>query len=435
MQSTPSSSCNARLKFYNENNFEKIPQLSAFSENDLHAIRVVSAVLPFKVTQYVLDELIDWDNIPIDPMFQLTFPQKEMLQPEHFNEISALIKSGSNNNSELNNAIKRVRMQLNPHPSNQFGNIPKIDGNNISGIQHKYKETVLFFPSQGQTCFAYCTFCFRWPQFIGDKNLQFASKDSMTLCKYLEINKQVTDVLFTGGDPMVMNTRLFESYFNSLLDPKLEHIQTIRIGTKSLTYSPHRFTSMEDADDLLRLFEKMIRHGKKIAVMAHFNHWRELQPDLTRLAIKRLQDVGVVIRSQGPLLKHINDDSGVWSKLWSDQVSLNIIPYYMFVERDTGPKHYFEIPLIKGWEIYKDAIKTVSGLARTARGPSMSTDYGKIEIQGISEVYNEKVIVLRFIQARNPELVQQPFFAKYNANAVWINDLEPAFGKEKFFFL
>jgi len=434
MNCTPTKLYTNRLKLFNENNFEKIPQLSNFSQEDLHVIKVVSTILPFKVNQYVIDELIDWNNIPNDPIYQLTFPQKGMLKSEHFNQISSLIKQGLNP-YEINLAVKTIRMQLNPHPSNQIENVPKIEGNNIPGIQHKYKETVLFFPSQGQTCFTYCTFCFRWAQFIGDRELRFASNDGVALCNYLAANKEVTDVLFTGGDPMIMNTNLFESYFELLLDTKLDHIQTIRIGTKSLTHWPHRFTLMEDADDLLRLFEKMIKSGKTIALMVHFNHWRELRPELTRRAIKRLQDVGVVIRSQSPVLKHINDDSLVWSKLWKDQVALNIIPYYMFVERDTGPKNYFEVPLIKSWEIYKDAIKGVSGLARTARGPSMSTSYGKIEVQGVSEILGKKVFVLRFIQARNPDWVQRPFFAKYNPNAVWINDLEPAFGQEKFFFI
>jgi L-lysine 2,3-aminomutase len=61
-------------------------------------------------------------------------------------------------------------------------------------------------------------------------------------------------------------------------------------------------------------------------------------------AIRRLRDTGVVIRSQGPLLNHINADAEVWAKMWREQVRLGIVPYYMFVERDTGAQHYFELP-------------------------------------------------------------------------------------------
>ena len=106
----------------------------------------------------------------------------------------------------------------------------------------------------------------------------------------------------------------------------------------------------------------------------------------------------------------------------------------MFVERDTGAKRYFEVPLARAWEIYREAMKRVSGLGRTARGPSMSAGPGKIEIQGISEIAGEKVFVLRFIQARNPDWVQRPFFARFDPEATWLGDLKPAFGEEKFFF-
>jgi hypothetical protein len=106
----------------------------------------------------------------------------------------------------------------------------------------------------------------------------------------------------------------------------------------------------------------------------------------------------------------------------------------MFVERDTGARHYFEVPLARAANIYREAMQQISGLGRTARGPSMSAGPGKVEIQGVAEIQGEKVFVLRFIQARNPEWVQRPFFARYDEEATWLNHLKPAFGEEKFFF-
>ena len=120
--------------------------------------------------------------------------------------------------------------------------------------------------------------------------------------------------------------------------------------------------------------------------------------------------------------------------MWQRQVQMGMIPYYMFVERDTGARRYFELHLERAWEIYQQAIQRVSGLGRTARGPSMSANPGKVEFQGVAHVRGERVFVLRFIQARNPEWVQQPFFAKYDPQATWLDQLRPAFGEEKFFF-
>jgi L-lysine 2,3-aminomutase len=142
----------------------------------------------------------------------------------------------------------------------------------------------------------------------------------------------------------------------------------------------------------------------------------------------------VVIRTQAPLLNHINNDADVWAKMWRQQVRLGLVPYYMFVERDTGAKRYFEIPLARAWQVYRDAMQRVSGLGRTARGPSMSAGPGKVEVQGVTEINGEKVFVLRFIQARNSDWVQRPFFARYDETATWLDQLKPAFGEEKFFF-
>jgi hypothetical protein len=120
--------------------------------------------------------------------------------------------------------------------------------------------------------------------------------------------------------------------------------------------------------------------------------------------------------------------------MWRKQVDLNCIPYYMFVARDTGAKHYFELPLEKCWNIFRRAYRKVSGLCRTVRGPSMSDHPGKIQVLGVQEVKGEKVFVLRFLQGRNPKWVDIPFFAAYDPKATWFSQLKPAFGETKFFF-
>jgi len=76
----------------------------------------------------------------------------------------------------------------------------------------------------------------------------------------------------------------------------------------------------------------------------------------------------------------------------------------------------------------------VSGLSRTVRGPSMSAFPGKILIDGVVEIAGEKLFALQFLQARNPDWVRRPFYAKFDANATWLDELKPAFGQEKFFF-
>lgn len=421
-----------RYKSYTLSNYRSIPQLSVLDKERISDIEVVGNVLPFKANNYVVEELIDWSKVPDDPIFKLTFPQKEMLQKEDFEVISSLLKTGDR--TIIDKAADYVRRKLNPHPAGQVHNIPDLEGSKLEGIQHKYRETLLFFPRQGQTCHAYCTFCFRWPQFVGTDLMKFASRQTDLMVKYLHAHPEVTDILFTGGDPMIMRTSILEQYIIPLLSDKLKNVQTIRIGTKAFAYWPQRFLTDKDSDDLIRLFELIVKNGKNLAIMSHFSHPVELSTESVRKAIARVRSTGAQIRGQSPVLKHINDSPEIWAENWRKQVNLNCIPYYMFIARDTGAKQYFEIPLERAWIIFRKAYQKVSGVCRTVRGPSMSCDPGKVQLLGVAEIKGEKVFTLRMIQGRNPDWVARPFFAKYDPHATWFDDLQPAFGEEKFFF-
>lgn len=64
----------------------------------------------------------------------------------------------------------------------------------------------------------------------------------------------------------------------------------------------------------------------------------------------------------------------------------------------------------------------------------MSALPGKVLIDGVTEINNEKVFVLSFIQGREPNWCKRPFFAQYNPTATWLTDLTPAFGETQFFY-
>jgi len=241
-------------------------------------------------------------------------------------------------------------------------------------------------------------------------------------------------VLLTGGDPMIMSAAVLRRIIEPLIDERLEHIRSIRIGSKALSYWPYRFTTDADADDLLRLFEQVVASGRQLAFMAHFSHPCELRTDEVRRAVARIRATGATIRTQSPVIRHVNDNAAAWSSMWTEQVRLGMVPYYMFIARDTGPKHYFEVPLARGLRIFSNAYRQVSGLARTVRGPSMSATPGKILVDGVAEIAGEKLFVLKMIQGRDPEWVNRIFFARFDSQAAWLSDLRPAFGDREFFF-
>lgn len=422
-----------RIKSYTLANFRELPQVKSLGEEKQFEMEVVGNVLPFKTNNYVVEQLIDWTNIPKDPMFVLTFPQRGMLIPEHYSMMEQALKNGDK--KEIATIANQIRLKLNPHPAGQMElNVPTLkDGTKLYGMQHKYKETCLFFPSQSQTCHAYCSFCFRWPQFVGMDEFKFAMREGEQLVQYLREHPEISDVLFTGGDPMIMKAKMFSTYIDALLEADLPNLRTIRIGTKALSYWPYKFLTDDDAKDTLDIFRKVADKGVHLAMMAHFNHLAELKTGALKAAIKKVRETGAQIRTQSPLLRHINDDSDMWADMWKTQVQLGCIPYYMFVVRDTGAQHYFGIPLIDAQKIFRNAYKKVTGLARTVRGPSMSATPGKVQILGEAEIDGKKVMVLRFLQGRNPDWVQIPFLAKYDEKAIWLDDLKPASG-DKFFF-
>jgi len=407
---------------------ERYPKL----EPHLYDIRLSGMVFPFKASPYFVDELIDWEaeNVREDPFYRLVFPTLDMLAPEHREKLEETYAEGDP--SKLVQVVADIRADLNPHPAGQKAlNAPKNDA--LTGVQHKYSETVLVFPAAAQTCHAYCTYCFRWAQFIGDDELRFAQKEADSLFKYLADHEEVSDVLMTGGDPMIMKTKSLAQYLEPLTYPNfLPHIQNLRIGTRSLSFWPQRFTTDADADELIDLLRRVREvGGRHVAIMAHLGHYRELSTDKFAAAVDRIQkEAFATIRSQSPIMRGINDDAEVWATKWKKEVQMGIIPYYMFMARDTGAQHYFDVPLEKAHRLYADAIRNCSGLIRTARGPSMSCTPGKVEVTGVEELMGHKAFVLRFLQCRDENWIGRPFFAKYDDKAVWFDDLEPLPGMQ-----
>ncbi|KJX93331.1 hypothetical protein TI39_contig4335g00001 [Zymoseptoria brevis] len=343
-------------------------------------------VFPMRLNSHVVEDLIEWKSAPSDPLFRLSVPQPEMLRPADLNALLSEMKRGDT--------------------------------------------------SRGQYCHAYCTYCFRWAQFTSVGSDQtFRSSDATLLAQYIEDHRAVTDVLFTGGDPLVMPASTLRRYLEPLFGPASpQHLSTIRIGTKSLAWWPYRFVTDPDAKDLLRLFTDVVASGKHLTLQAHFTHPREVEHPVAREAVRLIRMTGAQIRSQAPLVRNINDDPALWIRMWKLQTRLGIVPYYMFVERDTGARDYFSVPLAQALTVFNTAWSSLPGTARTVRGPSMSTGPGKICVLGTMTIKDERYFVLKFLQSRNPAWTQEVFLAKFNPKAVWMDELEPAFESSGFFF-
>lgn len=351
-----------------------IDDVANIPETEREKLRKVAEKYVFRANDYYL-ELIDW-NDPDDPIKQLIIPRIEEL--------------------------------------NDWG---KLDASNEArytvsqGVQHKYPDTVLLLCNE--VCGAYCRYCFRKRLFM-DENDE-VTKDVSAGIAYIAAHPEVTNVLLTGGDPLLMSTRRLREIIEAL--SKIEHVRIIRLGSKMPAFDPFRIVNDADLRDLLG---KHSTPRQRIYLMAHFDHPREL----TDAAVEGLDTyirLGVICVNQCPLIKGINDDPAVLSEMYKKLSWIGCPPYYLFQGRPTEGNEPYEVPIVRGWEIFREALRHGSGLARRARY-CMSHETGKIEIAGVDEAH----IYLRYQRARDPRLRGRYMVYQRNDTASWLDHLTPA---------
>ncbi|MEW6237493.1 MAG: KamA family radical SAM protein [Candidatus Omnitrophota bacterium] len=351
-------------------NLDRIPQLSLAERERLSK---VAEKYVFRINDYYLD-LIDWSN-PDDPIRNLAIPREEEL--DDWGELDASNEA----------AYTKAR-----------------------GIQHKYKDTVLFLCAE--TCGAYCRYCFRKRLFM-EANGEVSLNVEEGL-QYIAENPCITNVLLTGGDPLILSTRRLAYILESLR--KIRHVQIIRIGSKMPAFNPWRIL---DDDELLDLFERVSWMDKRLYLMMHFDHPRELtQPAVA--AIDRVLKRGVICCNQCPIVKGINDDPEALGELFRLLSFAGCPPYYVFQGRPTQGNHSFLVPIVRGFHIYQDAVRRNSGLASRTRFV-MSHETGKIEIVGVDEKY----IYLKRHRSPDREEVGRILLFHRDDEAVWFDQLQP----------
>ena len=278
------------------------------------------------------------------------------------------------------------------------------------GVQHKYTDTVLLLCNE--VCGAYCRYCFRKRLFT-DNNDEVTNDVSEGL-SYIAEHPEVTNVLLTGGDPLLMSTRRLVEIFEGLRS--IPHVQIIRIGSKMPAFNPWRVLGKED---LLSAFRSYSTLEQRIYLMAHFDHPRELTDEAVA-GIDACIRNGVICVNQCPLVKGVNDNPDVLAELFGKLSYIGCPPYYLFQGRPTTGNEPYEVPIVQGWEIFQKALRYGSGLARRARF-CMSHESGKIEVLAV----DHKHIYLRYHQAKNTGDLGRFFVCHRDDSAYWLDQLEP----------
>jgi KamA family protein len=205
----------------------------------------------FRANDYYLS-LIDW-NDEADPIRRLIIPSEDELC-----EWGALDAS-----NEASNTV-------------------------MPGVQHKYRDTALLLAVEA--CGGYCRYCFRKRLFMRDNHE--VSRDLDAGIDYIEEHPEITDVLLTGGDPLLLATAKLAHILTRLRE--IPHVRQIRIGTKMFAFDPFRIL---DDPELQQLIQDETGPGGRIYFMCHFDHPREFTEPAME-AVDRVRRLGAMAVNQ-----------------------------------------------------------------------------------------------------------------------------------------
>jgi lysine 2,3-aminomutase len=349
----------------------ELDNLVGLSSGERDRMETVTDTFPFRSNEYYLS-LIDWKD-GHDPLRRIVIPDP-----------SELTGGGC------------------PDPSCEK------DFTKKPGLQHKYRQTGLLLLTD--VCGGICRFCFRKRLFM-DNEKRETVKDISEGIDYIREHKEITDVLLTGGDPLTLDTSRIELVLRRLRE--IDHVTIIRIGSKMLAYDPYRILN---DPDLCSVLSRYSTFEKRIYLMAHFNHPRELTGVSARAA-EELRKAGVIILSQTPILNGINSEPEIFSELFRKLSFAGISPYYIFQCRPSTGNRIFQVPVEQSYEIIQKSWQACSGLAKRARFV-MSHATGKIEIIGKSAGQ----VFMRYHQSADPGTIGKFMVFRSNPVARWFDD-------------
>jgi len=340
--------------------------------DELNKLNKVCESYAFRANEYYLS-LINWDD-PQDPIKRIIIPCEEELQ--EWGNLDA--------SNEASNTV-------------------------VSGVQHKYPRTVLLLCNE--VCAGYCRYCFRKRLFMEEN--EEVSIDVSEGIEYIARNKQVTNVLLTGGDPLLMSTRRIEMILSQLRE--IPHLSIIRIGSKIPAFNPMRIT--EDPE-LLEVINKYSTSEKRIYIMTHFDHVRELTDEAVK-CVNALIKTDAILYNQCPVIKGVNDNPVELGELFRKLSFIGCTPYYVFQGRPTKGNYPYRVSITSAYDVFEKAKTMISGLARTAKFV-MSHSTGKIEVIAIDKEY----IYLKYHRAKNPEEDGKLVICRRDDEAYWFDELK-----------
>ena len=260
----------------------------------------------------------------------------------------------------------------------------------VPTVIHRYPDRVIFYVSGN--CASYCRFCTRKRK-VGCSEQGVSFRELRQGIEYIAENPQIRDVIFSGGDPLLLPDSVLEDLLARVY--AIPHVEIIRIGTRIPVTLPERIT-----DSLCAMLKKY----QPLYLNAHFNHPRELTVEASE-ACGRLADAGIVLGNQTVLLRGVNDDAETLQNLFCGLLKRRIRPYYlhqMDLTRGTG---HFRTSVRTGLEIMESLRGPVSGLASPHYVLDLPGGKGKVPLFSPQPTRRGETLLIR---AADGSLVEYP---------------------------
>ncbi len=235
----------------------------------------------------------------------------------------------------------------------------------VKGIVHRYPDRVLL--NAVRVCAVYCRYCFRRADIgPGTKALNAAELDAAL--DYIRTHGEIWEVILSGGDPLLLKAATITRIASAL--GEMAHVGTMRVHTRLPIVAPERID------------EAMIRAltvKRPTYVVVHVNHADEMTPAV-EAACGRLADAGIPLLSQSVLLRGVNDDAAVLTRLFRKLIENRIKPYYLHhLDQAKGTSH-FRVPIAEGRELMRQMRGNVSGLCQPTYVLDIPGGHGKVPI-------------------------------------------------------
>ena len=218
----------------------------------------------------------------------------------------------------------------------------------IPNLVHKYPDRALLLVAS--ECAMYCRFCTRKRK-VGTSMMKINQDSIENGINYIRKNRQIREVLISGGDPFLLSNGKLDSILSRL--HSISHLEVIRIGTRVPCTLPMRITK-----DLVTILKKY----HPLYINTHFNHPLELTPEATK-ACSLLADGGIPLGCQTVLLKGVNDDAKTLKTLFLGLLRMRVKPYYLFQGDLTKGTNHFRTHSSCGIKIMRQLIGSISGMA------------------------------------------------------------------------